>query len=193
MEAVNISGSALSGIKGTDGFLNTDTLVGQFRIKPGMHIADFGCGAGHIGLLVAQKVGPNGKVTALDILEDKLDSIRSQAKSMGLENIETARANLEVLGSTGLADNSQDMVILANILFQSSKKDDILKEAIRVTKPEGEIVVVEWKKGVGGFGPPDNYRTAETELISLFSATGSSQVSSLDAGQFHYGMIFKKS
>ena len=186
-------GSALPDTNGTSGFLNPDALVGQFGVEPGMQVADFGCGAGHIGLLVAQRVGPEGKVVALDILENKLDSIRSQAKAMGLENVETVRANLEVLGSTGLADGSQDMIILANILFQSSKKDDILKEAIRVTKPGGKIVVVEWKKGVGGFGPPDNYRTAEAELVSLFSDAGFLQASPLDAGQFHYGMIFKKS
>ncbi len=186
-------GSALPDSNGAGGFLNPDVLVGQFGIVSGMQVADFGSGAGHIGLIVAQRVGPDGKVTALDILEDKLDSTRSQAKAMGLENIETVRANLEVLGSTGLSEGSQDMVILANILFQSSKKEDILKEAIRVIKPEGKIIVVEWKKGVGGFGPPDNYRTAEMELMSLFSAVGYLNVASLDAGQFHYGMIFKKS
>ncbi len=185
--------SASPNANGTGGFLNPDILVGQFGIEPGMQIADFGCGAGHIGLIVAQKVGQDGKVTALDILEDKLDSVRSQAKAMGIENVETVRANLEVLGGSGLQDSSQDMVILANILFQSSKKEDMLKEAVRVTKQGGVIIVVEWKKGVGGFGPPDNYRTAEMELMSLFSVAGCSHISSLDAGQFHYGMKFKKS
>ncbi|HZZ99287.1 MAG TPA: class I SAM-dependent methyltransferase, partial [Candidatus Paceibacterota bacterium] len=97
------------------GFLNPEEVIRDFGIAPGMIIADFGCGAGHIGILAAQAVGENGKVTAVDIMEDKLDSIRVRAKASGLNNIETVRANLEVLGSSGLPDNSQDMVILANI------------------------------------------------------------------------------
>jgi ubiquinone/menaquinone biosynthesis C-methylase UbiE len=176
----------------SEGFLDPEIVVGQFGVQPAMRIADFGCGAGHIGLIVAQKVGPEGKVIAIDILEDKLESIRARAKAIGLENLETVRANLEVLGSTGLPDASQDMVILANILFQSPKKADIIKEATRVTKAGGKVVVVEWKKGAGGFGPPDNYRTAEAEMIELFKAAGCAQGIPVSAGQFHYGLIFTK-
>ena len=115
----------------SEGFLNPDIIVGEFGISPGMNIADFGCGAGHIGILVAQRVGKDGHVLALDIMEDKLDSFKAQAKAVGLENIETKRANLEIVGNTGANDESQDMVILINILFQSNKKQDILKEAKR--------------------------------------------------------------
>ncbi len=181
----------------TEGFLDPGVIVGQFGVQPGMHIADFGCGAGHIGLLVAQKVGENGKLVALDILEDKLESIRSRGKASGLENILTVRANLEVPGSSGLSDNSQDMVILANILFQSLKKDDIAKEAVRVTKADGKIVVVEWKKYVqetNGLrvGPPDDLRTGESEMEKIFTTLGCTKLSVLDAGKFHYGFIFKK-
>src|SRR6185369_16783607 len=103
----------------SEGFLDPDAVVGEFAIVPGMRIADFGCGAGHVGILAAQKTGKDGFVVAVDIMEDKLDSFRARAKASGLENVETKRANLEVLGSTGLPDGSQDMVILINILFQS--------------------------------------------------------------------------
>ncbi len=176
----------------SEGFLDPDAVVGEFGITPGMRIADFGCGAGHIGILSAQKTGKDGLVTALDIMEDKLDSFRARAKAMGLENVETKRANLEVLGSTGLSDDSQDMVILINILFQSTKKADILKEAHRVLKPGGSAIVVDWKQGSGGFGPPSELRTAPETMQNLFGGEGFSLQRPFNAGQFHYGLIFKK-
>ena len=79
-------------------------------------------------------------------MEDKLDSFKARTKAAGLENIETKRANLEILGNTGLGDDTQDMVLLINILFQSNKKSDILKEAKRVLKSGGSAILVEWKK-----------------------------------------------
>lgn len=177
----------------SQGFLNPDVVVGQFGVTEGMRIADFGCGTGHIGILVAQKIGKDGKLTALDIMEDKLDSISSRAKAAGLENLETVRANLEVLGSSGLADGSQDVVMLINILFQSNKKGAILAEAKRVLNPGGKLILADWKKGVAGLGPPDELRTSETEIQSLLKEVGFGTGRSFDAGQFHYGLIFTNS
>lgn len=176
----------------SEGFLNPDAVVREFGITPGMRIADFGCGAGHIGIMAAQQTGKDGFVTALDIMEDKLDSIKARAKAAGLENIETKRANLEVPGNTGLGDGTQDLVLLINILFQSTKKPDILKEARRVLKDGGLAILVDWKKGGGGFGPPNELRTEDSMMQSLFISENFTLVRQFNAGQFHYGMIFKK-
>src|SRR3990167_8873385 len=119
MEIDNFPMPAMEMNSGTEGFMNPEKTLSEFGIQPGMTIADFGCGTGHVGILIAQRVGENGKVFAIDIMEDKLDSIRTHAKAVGLKNLETIRANLEVLGGTKLADQSQDMTVLVNILFQS--------------------------------------------------------------------------
>ncbi|MBP9822251.1 MAG: class I SAM-dependent methyltransferase [Candidatus Pacebacteria bacterium] len=175
-----------------EGFLDPDAVVGEFGILPGMRIADFGCGAGHIGIMVAQQVGKDGLVVAVDIMEDKLESIKARAKASGLENLEIKRANLEVPNNTGLGDSTQDLVLLINILFQSNKKSDIIKEAKRVLKTGSQVVVVDWKKGGGGFGPPNNLRTEVVDMQNLFTNEGLSLVRQFNAGQFHYGLIFKK-
>lgn len=187
-------GSVLPNSSGTGGFMNPDKIAGGFGIKEGMMIADFGSGAGYFTILLGQRVGKDGKVFALDIQESALDNVRVKAKAAGLENIETIRSNLEVLDSSGLADNSQDMVLLANILFQSEKKGEIIKEAVRVLKSGGSLVVIDWKiaSGQGGFGPPDNLRTDEVVMRSLVLGEGVVFENEIDAGQFHYGMKFKK-
>jgi len=177
---------------GTGGFMNPEKIVSGFGIKEGMMIADFGSGAGYFTILLGQRVGKDGKVFALDIQESALDNVRVKAKAAGLENVETIRSNLEVAGSSGLADNSQDMVLLANILFQSEQKGDIIKETIRVLKSTGSLVVIDWKRTAGGFGPPDNLRTDDVAMRSLVMGEGLAFENDIDAGQFHYGMKFKK-
>ena len=173
------------------GFLDPGKTVLEFDVKEGMSIADFGCGTGYFTILLGQKVGKDGKVYALDVQEPPLDSVRAKAKAVGLENIEAIRANLEVLGSSRLPDNSQDMVLLANILFQSTKKREIISEAARALKTGGSLIVIDWKKGTGG-GPPDELRAEPTEMKALLSADIFSFQKDIDAGSFHYGMMFVK-
>jgi len=131
--------------KGTGGFLHPNEIIEKFGIEKNIKIADFGCGAGYFSISLAKVVEEEGKVYALDVLETALESVRNKAKAEGLFNIETIRANLEIFEGSKLEKNSMDMVLLSNILFQSSKKQDIIKEAERVIKAKGKIVIIEWK------------------------------------------------
>ncbi|OGN03077.1 MAG: hypothetical protein A2651_03625 [Candidatus Yanofskybacteria bacterium RIFCSPHIGHO2_01_FULL_42_12] len=177
---------------GTGGFLNPDLIINEFGLREGMSVADFGSGAGYFTILVAERVGKEGRVYALDIMESALDSVRAKARAAGLENVEIIRTNLEVVGSSGLADQSQDVVLVANILFQSEKKSEIIREARRVLKDSGLLVIIDWKKDAGGFGPPDNLRTEEAAMRSLAVGGGLVFERNFDAGQFHFGMVFRK-
>ena len=184
--------SGVGQFMGTGGFMNPDGIVLLFGLKEGMSVADFGSGSGYFTILMGKMVGETGKVTALDIMETALDSVRVKAKASGLENIQTVRANLEVLGSSGLAGESQDAVLLANILFQSPKKEAIIKEAVRTLKRGGLMIIIDWKKSGGGFGPPDDLRTDPNQMKNMAVAEGVTFESSIDTGTFHYGMIFRK-
>lgn len=177
---------------GTGGFLDPGIIVDKFGIREGMHISDFGCGAGYFTVLMAEKVGPAGKVYALDIQETALDSVRAKARARGIDNIETIRTNLEILGSSSLENDSQDSVMLHNVLFQSQKKEEIIREAGRVLKPGGKMVIIEWSKGADGFGPPDNLRLDPSEIEIIAKKSGLVLESKLDTGQFHFGLIYKK-
>jgi len=182
------SGNHLS----TGGFLNPDSIVNEFGVRERMSIADFGSGAGYFTILMAERVGKEGRVYALDIMESALDSVREKARTAGLENVEMIRTNLEVVGSSGLYDQSQDIVLLANILFQSEKKVEIIREAKRVLKDNGSLIIIDWKKGAGSFGPPDSLRTDDMAMRSLATGEGLIFERSFDAGQFHFGLVFRK-
>src|SRR3989338_11617840 len=117
---------------GTGGFIDPETITDSFGVEEGMKIADFGCGSGYFTTALARRTGLDGRVYALDIQESALDHVRSKARANNIENIEFIRTNLEIFGGSGLPNESQDIVLLANVLFQSNKNDDIIKEAKRV-------------------------------------------------------------
>lgn len=178
---------------GSGGFLDPQRVVAGFGVQPGMQIADFGSGAGYFTIILAKIVGDTGVVTAVDILDSALETLRAKAKLEGLSNIQTIRSNLEVFGSSGLPDNSQDIVLLANVLFQNPNKAPIITEARRVTKPGGSVIVIDWRKGVNGFGPPDNLKEDPEEIKQLVLANDGLQFShEIDAGMFHFGQVYRK-
>jgi len=109
-------------------------------------------------------------------------------------NIKTVRANLEITGSSGLEDESMDLVILANILYQSHKKKEIIKEAKRVVKQRGRIALIEWVDAstlapkVGGWEKitaKQAQKLAETEELDLDGELG-------EIDDQHYGLVFRK-
>jgi len=179
-------------LPGQGAFLDPQRLVSALGIVSGQRIADLGCGSGFIPLAFARAVGPDGVVMAVDVRQEPLDEVRAKAEAAGMANVQCIRADLEVAGGTKIGDGTQDLSLLANVLFQSQQKDAILREAVRVLKSGGRLVVIEWKKGVAGFGPPDNLRTAEDDMKRLAEGQGTRFERPIDAGQFFYGLIFIK-
>src|SRR3989344_3880513 len=158
---------------GSGGFMNPEVIVESFDLQEGTKVVDFGAGGGDFTILLGKKVGENGIVTAVDILESALESVRARAGVVGLKNLQTIRADLEVLGGSALPDSSQNIVLLANILFQSSKKEQIIQEANRVLVPGGLVIAIDWKKeSNGGLGPPAELKIDQQELKSMLEKEG---------------------
>ena len=64
-------------------FVRRHEIVRALGLKPGMAVADVGAGTGLFTRLIADEVGPGGKVYAVDVSKGFLDYIASQAKTRG--------------------------------------------------------------------------------------------------------------
>lgn len=175
---------------GTGGFLNPQNIVDSLEIREGMIIADFGCGNGYFTLPLAKKVSEYGKVFALDILPDALETLSSRAKTEGINNIQLKRCNLEKENGSGLLDNSCDMVFLTNLLFQTENDENVVKEAYRILKPGGELIFIDWRPDVA-LGPKGK-RVNPEEIKELMSKEKFSFEKEIPTDKYHFGMIFKK-
>lgn len=164
-------------------------------IGSAMTVADFGCGSGHYVIEAAKRVGKGGRVYAIDIQQEMLGFVRAQAAMEHLSNIETIWADLEMPDATRLKENSVDVVIISNILFQAENKKQIVQEAFRVLKPGARAVVIEWNTDGQpiAFGPPITSRISSQNAKDLFKEEKFNLDKEFDPGDNHYGLIFKKS
>lgn len=124
----------------TDAFAGVSN-VAVFAVIPASSIVlDLGCGAGLDSLIVARRVGPNGKVVGVDFSEAMLDRARRAAVEAGVTNVEFRRADAEALP---LPDRSVDVAIVNGIFNLNPARDAIFGELARVVRPDGEVFVAE--------------------------------------------------
>ena len=125
-------------------FVDPRKAIEALEIKPGMNIADIGCGVGHYTFAVAEKLEGKGKVYGVDVRKNVLDKVASEAKEKGLLTVEVIWGDAEKEGGTRLADGSVDAVVASNIFFQVEDKEAFAKELSRILVSDGNLLVVDW-------------------------------------------------
>jgi len=173
-------------------FLNPEEIISQMDLVSGMTVAHFGCSLGYFTFPIAQKVGREGKVYALDILNEKIEKIKKRAQLNGINNIFAQRANLEEKKGSKLNDAEIDWVIITNILYQNKNKYRILEEAKRIIKKTGRIMLVEWDtKGIL-IGPEDKMQISREEIIKIVRKNSLAIMDEIETSDFHFCLILRK-
>lgn len=167
-------------------------IIEQCGIQAGMEIADFGSGSGHYSLTAAKALMSTGRIYSIDVNKDLLTKLKNHASREGMYNVEVIWGDLEKPKGTKLRDASVDLVFLSNILFQLEDKEIVIKEAKRVLKPNGRVLVVDWSDSFGGIGPTRQMVIKKDKAKMMFESEGFHLDRDINAGSHHYGFIFKK-
>jgi ubiquinone/menaquinone biosynthesis C-methylase UbiE len=173
--------------------LNPKFLFEQVGITQGMKVADFGCG--NSGLFVfsaASYVGESGTVYAVDILKSVLEAIKSRISFENIVNVVPVWTDLEVYGAAKIPDVTLDVALLINTLHQSGERGGIVREAARMIKSGGKLLIVDWKKTQIPFGPPVERRVDKEQIIMACIEAGLELKKDFDAGMYHFGLVFVK-
>lgn len=155
-------------------------------------VADFGAGSGFVARAAAALV-PSGQVFAIEINRDIVARLTRETAENNIKNIQTLWGDIEVRGGSQLADASSDFVILSNVLFHLDDKNGCIAEAIRVLKPGGRLLVVDWTESFAGMGPAPHQVFTQAMAEDLLARAGFTKLSdNIPSGAHHYGVLFKK-
>jgi ubiquinone/menaquinone biosynthesis C-methylase UbiE len=115
-------------------------IVEHLGLRPGMAVADIGCGPGRLTLPLARAVGVGGEVVALDIQPGMLDRARQKVEAAGLDNVQLIHAGV---GDGALQAGHFDRILLVTVLGEIPDRAVAMAEAFDALKPGGVLSVTE--------------------------------------------------
>ncbi len=143
-----------------------EAILREIGLGPGQIVADVGCGPGFFTLPAARLVGPAGMVYAVDVEPTMLERVQLAAAAEALRNVVVRpSAGLPV----PLDDHCADLTLCALVLHDLTDPLPLVRELIRITRPEGRIAVIEWTPEMSD---PRRNRIPSTVATRLFAAAG---------------------
>jgi len=119
----------------------TDALVEYARPQPGMSVLDLATGTGEPGISLAGIVGPQGRVTAVDLSAELLEIAQRRAGQRQLSNFVTRQADAQTLP---FPENSFDLATCRFGVMFFADTDKALKEVKRVLRPQARACFLAW-------------------------------------------------
>ena len=119
-----------------------EKLLAALNVKPGQTICDMGCGNGFYTLKLAEMVGEDGVILAVDIQQEMLRLLDVRAKDAGITNIELIHGSVV---DPRLPEGEVDMILCVDVYHEFSHPEHMLRAMRAALKPDGRLVLAEFR------------------------------------------------
>ncbi len=121
---------------------NGVALRAWLAVAPGQSLCDLGCGNGYHTVPLAEAVGPNGRMFAVDLQPQMLVMLEQRTDEAELDNVVFVEATVD---DPKLPANSCDLVLMVDVYHELSHPVRVMQRVRRALKKGGEVVLVEFR------------------------------------------------
>lgn len=146
--------------------LDPGRFLGGLGVRPGMKVADLGAGPGFFTFPLAALVGATGLVYATDVSPDMLAVLKQRGLPAQVRTVLAEESSVDI------PDHSVELALLAFVLHEVAHPADFLREASRILRPDGRLVVLECIPRQEEMGPPLHERLSGEQTVSLLERAG---------------------
>jgi ubiquinone/menaquinone biosynthesis C-methylase UbiE len=119
-----------------------DLTIPALKLKPGDAVADIGAGTGYYTRRLAQAVGTNGIVYAVDIQQEMLDVLTNKMAALNIRNVKPI---LGTITDPKLPPASIDLALLVDVYHEFDHPWEMIDAICTALKPGGRIAFVEFR------------------------------------------------
>jgi SAM-dependent methyltransferase len=146
-----------------------DQVLDVLDLRPGQTLCDIGAGPGYFALRAARRVGPTGRVFAVDVDPRILDALRARIEQAHLENVTPVLG----LGTDPLLPPlSCDVVLIIDVYHHFPERPAYLRRLVGLLRAGGRLVAIDWQKGKTPIGPPAEHRVSREEFLADAAKAG---------------------
>lgn len=118
-------------------------------VKPGQVVADLGCGPGYYSIPLAEKLGPSGKLYAVDSDIKPIRVVERKAVKRHLDNIEAHHTSASRLDF--IQDGSVDFVLTVGLFCTMATREhkQAVEEIKRILKADGKAYLAAGRISIG--------------------------------------------
>ncbi|HKV05055.1 MAG TPA: class I SAM-dependent methyltransferase [Candidatus Acidoferrales bacterium] len=164
-------------------------VIDALELRQGELIADLGAGSGYFTFRIAPRVGKTGKVLAVEIQDEMLQTIRERATAMKIANVEAVRGSET---DPHLPAHGVDLVLMVDVYHELSFPFEVMTQVCTALKPGGRVVFVEYRKEDPSVPIKEVHKMSIEQLDKEMSAVGLVRVKTVETLPWQHIVIFEK-
>ena len=171
-----------------DAWQQPKEVVDRLSLKPGDKVADIGAGGGYFTWYLADAVGPEGTVYAVEIERTGLDMIRRDMPARGVKNVVPIHAQ----PMDPLLPEPVDLVFSCDTYHHMNDRSGYFRSLARYLKPDGRVAILDFHPH-GFFSGFLGHGTAAEDVRREMEAAGYQRIAGFDVIDRQHFQVFAPS
>lgn len=171
--------------------LPRDAVVSRLRLTGAETVVDYGAGTGVYTLGMAAAV-PQGRVVAVEALPSLADMLREKLTPELADRLEIVETDANAVP---LPDGAADRVVMVDVLHHLYDQPGALDEVVRLLRPGGLFLVLDWGDAERPIGPPRDHVLGLTAVRDIIARMGLTEIEAHEPGTelpYHLAMVAAK-
>jgi len=144
-----------------------EKAIAALHLGPGMNVGEIGAGTGYYALRIAKRIAPGGTYYANDIQPGMLARLQANAARQNVTNV---KAVLGTQSDSGLPTRSLDYLLMVDVYHELSEPQQMLRNIAQSLKPNGELVLLEFRKEDPSVPIRPEHRMSTKEVVAELAA-----------------------
>lgn len=167
-----------------------DVVLDALELHGGETVVDLGAGSGYFTFRIAPIVGKTGKVIAVDVQDEMLDTLRRRVAAQKMTNVVVVKGSET---DPNLPANAVDVVLMVDVYHELAYPFEIMIKVRQALKPHGRMVFVEYRKEDPKVPIRELHKMSVAQLEKEMRAVGFTRVRTMETLPVQHIVIFQKS